>query len=109
MLRPPNSELEALVASAADCGESVIIVLLGLGDAIGRSLISSGAGACVKGPMSSIIGASPAAGFWSTGAGAGVGAVCVKPTMQSVIIVNIHSEWHDLTQVVRYMHWFIDG
>lgn len=81
MLRPVSSELEVPVASVAG-DESVTTVLFRLEGAIGTSGLSSGGGACVTRPMSSSMGASPASGIWSTGEGAGMGAICVKPATQ---------------------------
>lgn len=78
MVRSLSIEVEVPVASAG--GESVIAVSLGTEGANGTSLMSSGGGASVTGPMPSILGASPGAGIWSSEAGAGAGVVCAKPT-----------------------------
>lgn len=79
MVRSLSIEVEVPVASFAG-DESVTTVSLGTEGAIGTSLMSSGGGVSVTGPMSSILGASPGAGIWSSESGAGAGAVCVKPT-----------------------------
>jgi hypothetical protein len=81
MVRSLSSELDVSVASFAG-DESGMTASFGTEGAIGTSLVSPGGGASVSGTMLSIMGASPAAGICSSGAGAGVGPVCVKPTTQ---------------------------